>query len=502
MATKIELPRIFREVAFSSVAEQVPTIQIAPIANKIFAVPAYDINVTPARAEQLYTHVHHGISGHNASKQWDTVRYYGGSVDDLVNQTPSAQGYAVMSEVWENLLNAGRNSEAQGFVDQYFQKLFLRSGQIDPVNTNYIQDYYDHNEVGPGAIQAFMSSDANSSFNTFWNTWKLRFSSEAEARKKMDGTALQYFARGCYEYRNWMVPGYKDGFHRQPETSNIYLMIAVLEQMHLAVRRKAVQFCWDVLEGAAWKINRFASMQGLRFEAPPGMLYKATANPVPSEMMYQDGLITSLLGEGQIHWGPAGRTTTDIKRWVRSYTGGIEPWKNQWKGDGMAAPVDYNPANPTQPTVSPGDNPNNYTGNNVQIIPPSFGGPGPYGIHKALAGRYMASDIRSRYTKLYWPPFQYKVNGGSNIDGYFDGPNPVAGTLGDGSFTTLDNRNFEQYNVLNQMRYKKPILLKGNNVAIWCKPDARINEVNVVTIDHGGIQTFEAVGPNMQVFGW
>lgn len=496
MPSEIILPPVFQEIGFASLAEQVPGIKISNLPDKLFMVASYDWDATPARAEELYSHVHHGIAGHNASRQWDTVRWYGGSAQDLVNQTPAAAGYGIVSEITENMTSAGRAGEALLFVDEFYRKMFERSGKADPTETNYIQDYWEDSEIAARGIQFLL----NNSNDTFWNNWKLRFSSEAEARKGRDGQVAQYFARGCYEYRNWLVPGYRDGFHRIPEHTWIYILIATLEQMHLAVRRKAVQFATDMLEGAEWKINRYSSMQGTRFESPAGYMFRSSLNNTPSEIMYRDALITSVIGDGQMHWGAAGRSTTDIKRWVRSYNGGFSAWRNQWLKDGAQFPVDYNPNDPSMPKLSPGDNPNGYTGSGVEIIPPGFGGPGPFGNHDSLAGRYMASLARGANSPLKYPPFTYKINNGVTKNGYFNGTNPVNGSLGNSTVSTLNNRNFGQHNILNQARYALPICWKNNEVIYWCNPVARPSEVNTVTVDDGGVFTFESVGPGMKVF--
>lgn len=499
MPSEIELPAVFQEIGFASLAEQVPGIVINNLPDKLFMVASYDWDATPARAEQLFSHVHHGIAGHQANRQWDTIRWDGQSVDELVNMVPNADGFGVVSEITENMTSAGKGAQAGEFIRQFYTKLFERSGKADPAETNAIGDYWEHMQIQVPGLQYLLNMDND----VFWNNWKNRMSSETEARKNYENVISPYFASGAHEYRNMLVPGYRDGFHRIPEHSWIYILIAMLEQMHLAVRRKAVQFATDMLEGAEWKINRYSSMQGTRFTNPAGVMYRSSLNNTPSEIMYRDALITSLIGEGQMHWGAAGRSTTNIKRWVRSYNGGSAGWRNQWLKDGAQFPVDYNPNDPTHPALSPGDNPNNYTGSGVQIIPPGFGGPGPFGNHDSLAGRYMASMIRAvdADTNVKWPKFTYTVNGQTK-NGYYNGTTPMNGSLGNASVSTLNNRNFGQHNILNQARYKLPInWWIGKGRALWCNPVARPSEVNVVTIDEGGkTYEFESVGSGIKVF--
>lgn len=501
MATEVILPRVFREHAFCSPAEQVAGINV-DLPGKIFAVHSYDINTSKTRAEQLYSHLERGINnGHAANRQWTTARWYTGqSASDVANAVPSDKDFLYMSQIMEDRAHGGFIGDTT-FMDQVFEQRFANTGQSDPANTNQIGDYFDHDGIAHIGLLSLTKPIGDS----YWSQWRTRFSSESEARKDRDGVLSNFFSRGAgpYTNRNWQAVGYWDGWHRSPEWTHIYHILAEIEQKHLAVRRKVVQFAWDVLEGSEWKIYRHGSMQGIRFENPAGWIYKSTLNYIPCEMGYRQSLLFSVIGDGHIQWGPGGRNTSDISRWVRSYNGGTEAAKTQWKADNMSLPVTYNPNDSSMPAKSPGDNPTNQTeGNNVQIVPPSFGGPGPTGVHDALAGRYMHELIKTKMITPKYAPFTFKINGGSSQNGYFDGEFPVMGTLGDGSLSTLNNRNFGQHNIIRQLEYRLPICIEdglpGNGVVIWCKPDAKITEVNEVTLDDGTV--FEAIGPQMRVF--
>lgn len=503
--SEIILPDCFLETAFSATAEQVPSITIN-LPNKMFAVPEYGIDVSATRAGQLYTHWQLGIDdGAPVSKKWDLVRWYqGDSVNTVVSRIPANADFAVISQIMEDRGHAGMIFDT-AFMDACFVEIFSRTGQADPANTNIIGDYFDGDGLSQSALQAIQSPSGS----TFWNTWRSRFSSETEARKNRDGVTSSYFTRNGSNppssNRNWMVSGYHDGWHRIPEYSHIYHLIAEIEQKHLAIRRKVFQFSWDVLEGSEWKIYRMGSYQGIKFTNPAGTIYKSTLNYVPPEINFRQGVIDSLLGDGVMYWGPAGRSTHDISRWVRSYNGGFDVSKTKWLKDGSNSPVDYNPNDPTMPAKSPGDNPNNYTGNNVQIIPPTFAGPGPNGIHHALGGRYAAAQAPS-VANLRWPSFSYKLNGGSSLTGYASSNNPVTGSLGNATLSTLNNRNFGQHNIINQYEAKKPICWvagsPGNGLIVWCNPQAKLTEVNEVTISESGSHVFEATGPSMRLFTW
>lgn len=496
MATEIVLPRIFQEVAFTSIAEQVPSITIN-LPGKTFAVPEYGIEIDATRAAQLYTHTEYGISdGASAASKWTTVRRYPGQTpQNVADSIPHHPDFMVMAQIIEDLYAQGETNVV-AFMDDAIQRIFNATGMSDPADTNIVGDYYDSHGLAPSLLGALMAAPGT----TLWNDWRTRFSSESNARKDRNNVTSGFFTRNSYLNRNWMVTGYLDGWHRVPEHAHVYGHIAEIEQMHLAVRRKTFQFAWDILEGAEWKLYRHGSFQSIRFENPAGTIFKNTLNGVPPEMMYRQGLINSTIGDGMIHWQAAARTKHDISRWLRSHNGGLATWKTKWLKDGQINPVDYNFNDPTQPARSPGDNPLNYTDNNVQIIPPSFYGPNPYGIHDALAGRYMAELTKTKHTTLHWRPFTYKINGGSEIDGYFNGENPVLGTLGDGSLSTLNNRNFGQHNIVNQFENKKPICWKGTDVAHFCFPTARPGDEIEVTIDHAGTHTLEVQGPGWRTF--
>lgn len=499
--TEIILPDCFREVSFSSAAEQVPAITIN-LPDKMFAVPEYGIDINATRAGQLYTHWQYGIDdGAAASKKWDLVRWYpGDTVQAVCNRIPSDPGFAVIAQILEDRGFHGMSGN-QEFMDQCFVEMFSRTGQSDPANTNLIGDYFDGDGIGQIGLNALMAAPGSS----FWNNWRTRFSSESEARKTREGVLSPFFAQNKYQNRNWMIGGYHDGWHRIPEYTHLYHLVAEIEQKHLAIRRKTIQFCWDVLEGSEWKIYRMGSFQATRFENPAGNIFKSTLNNVPPEINFRQGVINSLLGDGMMHWGTASRSTFDIARWVRSYNGGFETSKTKWLKDGTSQVVDYNPNDPTMPAKSPGDNPNNYTGPNVQIIPPTFGGPGPSGIHNSLAGRYGVAQAPST-SNFRWPSFGYKINGGSTLTGYASSNDPVTGSLGNATFSTLNNRNFGQHNIVNQLEAKKPFLgvtgSPGNGFIVWCNPMAKMSEVNEVTISESGPHTFEATGPAMRLFSW
>lgn len=496
MATEIKPHRVFQEHSFCSPAEQVSSIQITNLPDKVFGVNAYGIDISKDRAEQLYSHVEYGIqNGHAATKQWHTARWYPGmSAADTANSLPKNSSFLWASQIAEDRGNAGYIYDF-GFVDQVQQLYFAGTGQADPANTNIIQDYFDAN----GVLQIGLSALMQPTGASYWNNWRQKFSNETEARKNRDGGQIPFIARGSHNWSNWLGYGYLDGWHRVPEHSWPYLHIAEIEQMHLAVRRKVIQFAWDMFEGAEWKIYAQASFQGIRFENPAGFIYKAIQNNQPPEMMYRQGITTHLWGDGVVHWGPAGRTTSDQSRWVRSYTGGYSPSKTLWKGDGSAFASNYDFNNPTHPKKSPGDNPNNYTGDNVELVPPIFGGPAPYGAHNSLGGRHMVSRMRAIDGGIMkWPPFSYKINNGSTINGYYNGQNPRMGVLGDASISTLDNRNFQQDNIIYQLEYKKPICVHNNSLVVWCNPLARPNEANQVTLGDG--TTFTSVGPSMKVY--
>lgn len=496
MATEIVLPRIFQEVAFTSIAEQVPAITIN-LPGKVFAVPEYGIEINAARAAELYTHTEYGISdGAPVSQKWTTVRRYGGMTpQNVADSIPHDPDFVVIAQIMEDLYNAGETNVV-AFMDDTFDKIFDATGMADPADTNIVGDYFDSVSLAPAALAALQAAPGT----TLWNDWRNRFSSESNARKGRDNNTVGYFTRGAYLNRNYLLGGYLDGWHRVPEYTHAYMHIAEIEQMHLACRRKTFQFAWDILEGAEWKLYRQGSFQSIRFENPAGLIFKNTLNGVPPEMMYRQGIVNSIIGDGMIHWQPAARTKHDIARWIRSHNGGLATWKTKWLKDGQINPVDYNYSDPTHPVKSPGDNPLNYTGNDVQIIPPNFYGPIPYGIHDALAGRYMAELTKAKHTTLHWRPFTYTINGGSTIDGYFDGEDPVLGTLGDGSVSTLNNRNFGQHNIVNQFENQKPICIVGSDVAHFCLPMARPGDEIEVTIDSGGTHTLEVIGPGWKVF--
>ena len=501
--TEIILPNAFQEVAFTSIAEQVPGITIN-LPDKIFAVPEYGIEINTTRAAELYTHWQLGISdGAANSKKWDTVRWYpGNTAADVASSIPNDPNFVVMLEILENRINAGMTGNG-AFLADVMQRIFTNTGQADPANTNIVGDYYDGDGMGQSGIVALKSAPGAS----FWTNWKQRFVSESEARKDRDGVTSSFFSDGKYEYRNFMVGGYLDGWHRIPEHTHIYHLIAELEQKALSIRRKKIQFCWDVLEGSEWKIYRQGSLQAIRFENPAGNIYKSTLNGVPPEIMFRQGVVNSMIGDGMINWGAAARTKHDIARWIRSYNGGFVTSKTKWKKDGTSLVVDYNPNDPTMPAKSPGDNPNNYTENNVQIVPPNFYGPAPYGIHDALGGRWAAAQVASKNTSLRWASGStYKINGGSANNMYPGGTSPVMGVLGNATISTLNNRNFEQDNIVRQLEYKKPIHLvagvPGNGLILWCNPLARPAEVNEVTFTESGSHTFTAVGPRMRLFNW
>lgn len=495
MATEIILPRVFRQHSFSNLAEQIPAITIDP-AGKVFAVASYGIDTSKTRAEQLYSHVEYGIgNGHAANRQWTTMRWYPGmSAQNVANSVPHNAGFVYFSQILEDWGNGGIPYNFP-FLDDVMQKIFADLGQSDPVNTNMYRDYHDEDEVEWFGIDSLQAAQGSA----YWTEWRSRFASESNARKNRNGDTPSFFSRGLYNFSNWLVNGYLDAFFRVPEHFWIYALVAEIEQKHLAIRRKTVQFAWDVLEGTEWKTAAQSTYGGTRFESPPGFIYKVTQNHQPAHFMYFQGLINTVLGDGMVHWNAAGRDTPDISRWVRSYTGGAEPFKTQWKADNASFPVTYDPNNPTHPKRNPGDNPSNATDpSNVSIVPPSFGGPGPRGQHNALAGRYMAELIKNKYTVLKWPSFRYKINGGDWVNGYYNGQNPVMGTLGDASINTLNNRNFGQHNIINQLEYRKPLCWHDTDCIIWCNPLARPNEVNFVELGDGS--TFEAIGPNMRVY--
>ncbi|CAG5001989.1 hypothetical protein DYBT9275_02781 [Dyadobacter sp. CECT 9275] len=492
MATEIILPKIFRELSYSSIAEQDTSIVISNMSDKIFAVDKYDIASSEARALQLYSHLHWGTTGVTNDKLWDTVRWYGESVTDKVNSIVNHKDFLFWAEMRENGFSPSN-------VEAVYSQRFDNLGVADPTDTNQMQDYW-----APGGVGIDLLTYTNSPTSGDWSNLITRYSSETEARKEKNGSVTDFINSGAHEYRNWLAMGYLDAFHRVPEHAYVYGAIIQLELMHLAIRRKAVMFCEPILEGAAWFNYRAGSMQSVRFANPAGTIYKSVLNTVPAEISYRQGIISHEWGEGMTHWGPSSRDTKDIARWVRSHNGGLTTWKTKWKADNSSNIVDYDFNNPTQPARSPGDNPNNYP--DPQIIPPSFGGPVISTIHKSLAGRYMASITKSKRNKLFWPSFEWTTKGGTvHHDGYFDGTDPVLGSLGDGSITTLNNRNFGQHNAANQLRYKKPICVWGANgsdkIAHYCNPVAGINEEQEVTIDvSGGPYTFTAVGPNWQVF--
>lgn len=502
-ATEIILPDVFQEVAFTSIAEQVSGITIS-VPNKIFAVPEYGIEIDATRAGQLYSHWQAGITdGAPASKKWDLLRWYPGeTAAQVAARIPNDPNFVVMAQILEDRGFYGNSTGNFELLDEVFDLALAASGQADPANTNLIGDYFDSDGIGQIGLNALTSAPGSA----FWTNWKLRFSSEAEARKDRDGNLSTFFTRGTYLNRNWLVGGYPDGWHRVPEHTHPYLLIAELEQKALAVRRKKVQFVWDMMEGAEWKIYAQGSFQNIHFESPAGDIFKSTLNGFPPEMSFRQSVIMHLIGEGQIYWNTAGRTTMDINRWVRSYNGGFSPSKTKWRKEGTASVVDYNPNDPTHPPKSPGDNPNNYTGPNVQIIPPTFYGPTPYGIHDALAGRYMAGQVIGKSSLMRWPVATYKINGGSAINMYPGGSSPRAGSLGDATFSLLNNRNYGQDNIVYQLEAGKPIIAvggnPGNGFILWCNPLARPNEVNEVTITESGTHTFTATGPGMRLFNW
>lgn len=505
--TEIALPKVFQEVAFTSIAEQVSSISIN-LPGKVFGVPEYGAEIDGTRAGQLYSHTHHGISdGLPNSKKWDLLRWLPGeTAQQVANKVPSDPNFMVIAQILEDRGYYGNNTGNLDLMDATFQELYARTGASDPANTNLINDYYDAGVMGFSPLQGLREAPGSA----FWTTWKSRFSSEANARKDRDGNTMSFFTRGAtppYLNRNWLVGGYMDGWHRIPEHTQIYHLIAELEQKSLAVRRKKIQFAWDLMEGAEWKIYSGGSFQNIRFENPAGDIFKSTLNGVPPEIMYRNGLIMSLLGEGQLHWGTAARTSMDINRWIRSYNGGFTTSKTKWRKDGSSTVVDYNPNDPTMPAKSPGDNPNNYTGDQVQIIPPNFYGPTPYGIHHALGGRYMTAQVIGKSSLMRWIyGATFKRNGGSSINMYPAGVNPVTGSLGDATISTLNNRNFGQNNIVGQLEHKLPICIcggnPGNGFVLWCNPTADINEVNEVTFNESGSHTFTAVGPGIRLFNW
>jgi len=497
MATKIVLPRVFQEISFATPAETMPSITI-DLPSKLFAVHSYDSASSASRALQLYSHTQWGINdGSPASTKWDTIRWYAGMTSqDIANSVPSDPAFISMAEIIENRLNAGVSGDHVAFKNDCFAKIHERTGVSDPADTNIVDDYWNGDSIGNIGLVALL----NLGNATYWNNWRTRFSSETEARKDRDGNVANFFTDNKYLHQNWLVGGYLDGWHRVPEYVHPYLLIAELEQKHLAIRRKTFQFNWDIMDGAEWKIYRFGSFQSIKFDQPSGRIFKSTLNGVPPEMMYRMGIINSTIGDAMIHWGAAGRTTNDISRWVRSYNGGFQEDKTKWQSIFDSFASTYNPNNPSHPTKSPGDNPNNYTGNNVQIIPPTFGGPTPHGIHDATAGRYMAHLTRADTSKLRWAPFTTKTNGGSEVDGYFDGDSPVLGTLGDGSFSTLNNRNFGQHNIVNQLQYKKDILLVKDDYIHYCRPFAKVTDEIEVTVDDGTVSVCEVKGPGWHTF--
>lgn len=505
--TEIILPKVFQEVAFTSIAEQVSSININ-LPGKIFGTPEYGTEINATRAGQLYSHWQHGIDdGAPSSKKWDLLRWYPGDTASMAaNRVPSDPNFVVVAQVLEDRGFFGNTSGNIEMMDDIFQEMYVRTGMSDPADTNLLKDYFDGDLLGFSPLDALMAAPGSS----FWTTWKSRFNSEADARKNRDGVTDSFFTRGSippYLNRNWMVGGYMDGWHRIPEHTQIYHLIAELEQKSLAVRRKKVQFAWDMLEGAEWKIYSMGSFQNIHFDNPAGDIFKSTLNGVPPEIMYRNGLIMTLLGEGILHWGAAARTSMDIGRWIRSYNGGFSTSKTKWRKDGTTSVVDYNPNDPTMPAKSPGDNPNNYTGPNVQIIPPNFYGPTPYGIHDSLAGRYMAAQVIPKSSLMRWAPgASYKINGGSSIDMYPTGQNPVTGSLGDATISTMNNRNFGQNQIVRNYEVGKPIHIiggnPGNGFILWCNPLARPGEVNEVTFTESGTHTFSATGPGIRLFNW
>ncbi|HSW79969.1 MAG TPA: hypothetical protein VLG47_04290, partial [Candidatus Saccharimonadales bacterium] len=412
----------------------------------------------------------------------------------------------VMAQILEDRGFHGNTTGNIELLDAIFAEIFSRTGQSDPANTNLVGDYFDGDGIGQIALDALRAAPGT----TFWTNWKNKFSSETEARKNRDGTTSSFFTRGTntpFNNRNWLVGGYLDGWHRVPEYMHPYLLIAELEQKSIAARRKKIGFCWDMLEGAEWKIYGQGSFQNIHFDTPAGDIFKSTLNGVPPEMMFRQSVIMQLIGDGMIHWGAAARTSRDIGRWIRSYNGGFNTSKTKWRKQGTTQVVDYNPNDPTMPAKSPGDNPNNYPGNQVQIIPPNFYGPTPYGIHDALAGRWMAAQVIGKSSLMrYAPGATYKINGGSAINMYPGGTNPRTGSLGDATVSLLNNRNAGQNNIVYQCEAKKPIHIvggnPGNGFILWCNPHARPNEVNEVTFTESGTHTFTAVGPAMRLYNW
>ncbi|MES2569844.1 MAG: hypothetical protein V4710_07280, partial [Verrucomicrobiota bacterium] len=143
--------------------------------------------------------------------------------------------------------------------------------------------------------------------------------SQEAARKMGNGKQLcNYFAKGAYDYRNWMQGGYLDSFERIPEGLRVFNEIYNFEKRFMAAPdRRVAKMGWVNSEGV--NSAMFAHGCDSRLHFPNGDILRSSEVAWPFHMMLNESFWTILLGNDYYLWHSSVPMVTGIEHFGDSW---------------------------------------------------------------------------------------------------------------------------------------------------------------------------------------
>ncbi len=398
----------------------------------------------------------------------------------------------IASEMIENWYNHSMPNRSEEVYQGWYNRMKSQFGVTSPNQTRLYSDYW----------LFVVGGDMGASFN--WMNQATLFEgldNKANARKipndSVWGGTSSYFS-GPVNYRNLLLPGYQSNHHGWREGVPVYNNIYNIEKNNLAFDeyRRMLKFAWSGMEG----IHSRPIIQGLtnlRIKFPAGSIIRAAMHSLSPLTVAQNTFWHLALADDIVYWNVSMIFSDNIHKFSVPDEG---PSHNsgaygniRWQPDGGSI-VQYNPSNPSHPA--------NITGGNPFAFAPQ------HAETAIFAGGWLYSQISGVSDRvsygLRYAPFRYRIGSGAWQSGYFDGNNPVNGSLGNARVSHHGTQNYRQNNVVRSFFAGKPIWMSGDGAAGGCRifyiAKAPLNETITIEDYANGTRTYTCVGPGTHVF--
>lgn len=428
---------------------------------------------------------HSGLSGVDPSRMWINGRAMGydspgtgtPSFDDSIEvmarylTDPSRVGSVVFLQFMEdsNIHGSSNPDRPARFVK--IEQVLRRASEIlrdeyhiPLVKQRLVSDYFAG--IYGWDSKVFIGTD-------YANAYRL-MSNQTEARKtqkRSDGTyeMNNYHANRGWEYRKKLAQGYVDGIGAQWGGGELYDKMFSMEVQYLQDTDVTV---WTYSTGTFEGISldrydssnpdgptdggpdRTGSWIARPIVTPGGDLYQQIGTEGSYDLLRNQTYACLSGGDGVINWDVNFRFGNNQNCWYNNGSAEQSIYVNEWKkdGDDYGQRQQYYWPNPAagQPR------PNCAAGTTVGISPKTSD-------NGMWAAHYLYGQIWKRRNQSFaYVPFTFNEDGGPTQAGYYNGNNPVTGSLGNAEVSRFGVSNYGQSNIVHSKEAGLlPICRKG-----------------------------------------